>query len=205
MNQQINLFQPIFRKERKILSFTALIQINVIFVVVLAAIFSLALWKVKQINLEDSELAKLHQTHIVQLNELTNKVADWKKKYYSEDQLGRLQAELAAYNYVAQLFGGEFSSSKTGFSIYFNTFSRQVVKGLWITGFRVSNGGAAIKIMGGALAPEMVPQFISRLSAESQLSGTSFGVLSLDRKEKKRQWVEFILSSEEALEEETDS
>jgi len=201
MNQQINLFQPIFRKQRKILSFTALIQINVIFLVVLALIYLLGWWTLKQVNLEDSKLAEQHQTNIVRLSELTNKVADWKEKYHSEDKLGKLRAELAAYSYIAQLFGGEFNSSKVGFSVYFNAFSRQVIKGLWLTGFKVSDGGGAIKITGGALAPEMVPQFIGRLSAEPKLMGTSFGVLRLDRKEKNRQWVEFTLSSEEEIEE----
>ena len=44
MNQQINLFQPIFRKERKVLSFEALIQISGIMIVALAALYGYGSW-----------------------------------------------------------------------------------------------------------------------------------------------------------------
>ncbi|NOZ53972.1 MAG: PilN domain-containing protein [Gammaproteobacteria bacterium] len=205
MNQQINLFQPIFRKARTILSFAALFQVNIIFIVALSLLFSFNVWKEKQLRLELNAFAVQHHALVAQVDKLRDEAKKLKEEYYSENQLALLKAEISAYDYIFQTLGSEFSNRTVGFSIYFETFSRQVIKGLWITGFSVSQGGKVINITGGALKPEMVPQFINRLSTEPGLSGINFSVLHLDRKEQQRQWLEFFLSSKEEMDSDTGS
>jgi hypothetical protein len=66
---------------------------------------------------------------------------------------------------------------------------------MWLTGFDVAQGGQSIQIRGSSVEPELVPQFLKRLSSETQLSGTEFSVFQMLREEIEMQWVDFVLSA----------
>ena len=58
INQQVNLFQPIFRKERKLLSFKVLAQACAAVLSVLVLLFA---WSVQQTRQVEGDLAQLKQ------------------------------------------------------------------------------------------------------------------------------------------------
>ena len=59
MSQQINLYQPIFRRERKVFSAATIAQATLVVAAGLAAIYGYASWKMRGLNREVAMLEAL--------------------------------------------------------------------------------------------------------------------------------------------------
>lgn len=197
MQQQINLFQPIFRKERKILSFVALVEMCAIMVMALGGIYGYGLWSNSGLNREIGNLKKLHDERIRMLERVSRRAAEHQETADTQSQIKRLEAELAAENYVVSLLGKDKFAGALGFSGYLEIFSRRVVQGMWLSRFSVSDGGEHMLIKGGALSADLLPQFLQGLSDEPSLAGMEFTVLHMVREPSGSGWIEFVLSSKE--------
>ena len=202
MNQQINLFQPIFRKERKVLSFEALVQICGIMIAALAALCGYGMWSNSGLSTEVSGLKKQHSERITMLERISREAAKRSSNDEVEKEIQRLESELAAERYIVSLLskdmlGKDQLGKALGFSEYLEIFSRRVVQGMWISKFSVVDGGQHMLIKGGALSAELVPLFLQGLAEEPSLAGTEFTVLQLAREDANRAWIEFVLSSKE--------
>jgi len=197
MNQQINLFQPIFRKERKVLSFEALVQISGIVIVALAALYGYGIWSNHGLATEVSGLKKQHDERISMLERISREAANLANGNDVEEEIQRLEAELAAERYIVSLLGKDKLGKALGFSEYLEIFSRRVVQGMWISKFSIFDGGEHMLIKGGALSAELLPLFLQGLSEEPALAGLEFTVLQMAREESSRSWIEFVLSSKE--------
>jgi hypothetical protein len=58
-------------------------------------------------------------------------------------------------------------------------FSRQILNGVWLTGFSIHGAGSEIGLQGRAMQPELVPAYISRLKREPVMQGKSFATLEM--------------------------
>ena len=202
MQQQINLFQPIFRKERKILSFRALIQISGIVVVALVILYGYGLWNNSRLNKELAVVKKQHDDRMAMLERISRKASQHAGDVTSNEEVARLEAELVARRYVVSLMSKDSSdnrnaSNEEGFSQYLEIFSRRVVQGMWISRFSVDDGGKHLLIKGGTLSPDRLPVFLSGLSEEPILGGVEFSVLQMSRNEIHKNKFDFVLSSKE--------
>jgi len=195
MNQQINLFQPIFRKERKILSFVAMVQICMIVIAALLAISGYSWWQTLSLKRDLAGLKQQHTVRLAQLDKVTREVARMKDRDESQTQIERLEQELEAERHILSVLDGKHLRGIKGFSSYFESFSRQVVQGMWLTGFDVANGGQSVQIRGSSTQPDLVPQFLKGLSNEKQLQGTEFSVLQMLREKDDMSWVDFVVSA----------
>lgn len=195
MNQQINLFQPMFRKERKILSFNAVVQVCLIIMAALAAISAYSGWQARSLKHSLVALSAQHQQRLVQLENITRESSALQSKDTTQSEIQRLEQELNAERQILSQLDGKHLRHIKGFSSYFESFSRQIVNGMWLTGFDVAQGGQTVEIRGSSVEPELVPQFLQGLSNESQLSGTQFSVLQMLREDVNYQWIDFVLST----------
>lgn len=200
MHQQINLFQPIFRKERKILSFEAMLQTSTVVVVSLLVLFGYGLWNNKSLQSEIDGLKKLHDKRITMLEQASNEAAKYSSDDEAQEEITRLEAELAAERYIVSLLGKDKFGKTLGFSEYLEIFSRRVVQGMWISKFSVFEDGKHMLIQGGSLSADLLPVFLQGLSEEPALKGLEFTVLQMAREEPSRAWIEFALSSRELVE-----
>jgi hypothetical protein len=179
VSQQINLFNPIFLKQKKYFSALTMLQALGLILLgsaLLAVYVNLQLSHLKQeaaitsANLKASEarLAVVNQTYGAREK---NKALD--------DEVRHAEAEVLALQQVtATLQRGDFGNTD-GYSEYFKAFARQSVSGLWLTGLSLSGAGSEIDIRGRALQPDLVPTYISRLRQESVMRGKSFGTLDI--------------------------
>lgn len=195
MNQQINLFQPMFRKERKILSFNAIFQVCLILVVALAAISAYSTWQIRTLKQNMTTLSVQHQQRLAQLESVSRESSKLQAKDTTQSEIQRLEQELNAERHILSMLDGKRLRHIKGFSSYFESFSRQIVNGMWLTGFDVAQGGQSVQIRGSSVEPDLVPQFLQGLSKEAQLSGTQFGVLQMLREDEEMQWIDFVLST----------
>jgi hypothetical protein len=178
VSQQINLFNPIFLKQKKHFSATAMAQALGLIVVgmILMAVYSE--YRLAQLNKDAVENGKRLALAQEQMNKLKGTAARQKSKAL-EDELQRAEVELKSLQQVFDtLQKGDFGNTK-GYSEYMHAFSRQIIDGLWLTGFTLQGAGAGIGLRGRALQPELVPAYIGRLKREPVMQGKSFSMLEI--------------------------
>jgi len=81
-----------------------------------------------------------------------------------------------------------------GFSHYMNGLSEQLVRGLWLTSFEISDGGQHVSINGLVDKPEKVPEFLQKLGQSAAFDGKEFDVFKLGQDEDTSGVLRFNLS-----------
>ncbi|MCF6338387.1 MAG: PilN domain-containing protein [Gammaproteobacteria bacterium] len=193
INQQVNLFQPIFRKERKLLSFKVLIQACAAVLIVLLIIYGWSVQQTQQIETDLAQLKKRQTQFSTQLAEVSIRLAGMKTDTAPQLALTSLEQELAARQKVVAALTRVKDSYTHGISNYLESFSRQAPKGVWLTGFSVQAGGEGLVIRGRSLQAALVPTFLQQLSNENALSGTEFGLLQIQREKPDTRFVDFTV------------
>ncbi|MGH8700698.1 MAG: PilN domain-containing protein [Burkholderiales bacterium] len=180
MSQNINLFNPAFRKPRQLLTLAVVAQCLGI---TLAALFGYHYYLQQQVNGLAAELAateKLLRTRGGFVDKLKPKPVPLVTEAELDAEIGPLEAEVKlADETLAALQGGAFGS-RQGFAEYLRAFSRQSLGGLWLTGFSISGSGE-LEIRGRALSADLLPSYIQRLNREQALTGRSIARLEMSR------------------------
>lgn len=202
MSQQINLFNPVFLKQKKY--FSALAMMQALGLILFGTILLAAYAGYQVSDLSKRVVATNAQLGLAQaqLTKVNTELGPQQKSKVLEEEIQKTEAEVKSLNQVFNILQkGEFGNTK-GYSEYLRAFSRQVVGGLWLTGFTIHGAGNEIGIQGRVLQPELVPEYIKRLKDEPIMQGKSFATLEMqvpqDSQEKKGEpakYIEFSLQS----------
>lgn len=179
MSQQINLFNPVFLKQRKYFSFVAMMQAILLLALGCAILTGYAKYRV--VNLRKEAAASQAQLSVfdAQLTKAKLDFAPRGKSPALEAEIQKTETELKSLDKVfSVLQSGDFGNTK-GYSSYLAAFSRQIVEGVWLTGVNLAGAGNDISIQGRAVRPELVPVYMSRLKREPVMQGKSFGALDI--------------------------
>ena len=180
MSQNINLFNPAFRKPRRLLTLAVVVQCLGI---TLAALFGYHYYLQQQLSGLAAELATTQQLLRAQVG-FVDKLKDKPLPHVAEAQLDaeirQLEAELKLADASMEGLEGGAIGSQRGFAEYLRAFSRQSIGGLWLTGFSIGGRGE-LEIRGRALSPDLLPSYIQRLNREQVLAGRNIARLEMNR------------------------
>lgn len=181
MKQQINLYQPIFRKQQKVFSAVTMLQITAFFVVVIFSIYAYNVYKLKPFSREldktNVRLEKLTQ----QIEIVGKKLSGRGKNSLLESEISRLTTRLENMKKVsAALSSGSFGNAD-GFSDHFEALAREHVDGAWLTDITIADGGGKLALAGKSIDPELVPIYIQRLADAPVFKDQKFNILELKR------------------------
>jgi hypothetical protein len=183
VSQQINLFNPIFLKQKKI--FTALPMMEALGIIIAGALL-LNWYAVQNVNQLEQEaaagkamLAKREQ----RLSAARTQFAPRAKDPALAAQVTAAEAELKALHDVASVLQGGALGNTAGYAEYFRAFSRQNVSGLWLTGVSINGAGNDIGVQGRAMQATLIPNYIARLTGERVMRGKTFASLDIGRPE----------------------
>jgi hypothetical protein len=181
LSQQINLFNPIFLKQKKIFASMAMAQALLVLLVGTLALGyygSLSVGSLqKAAGAASARLAKEQARQVAATTEFVPRA----RSPQIEQQLAVAELELASLKNVALVLKrGDFGNT-SGYAEYFKALARQNVGGLWLTGVSIIGAGNEIGVQGRALQPSLVPNFIGRLTRESVMRGKAFDSLRIDQ------------------------
>ncbi len=181
MSQQINLFNPIFLKQKKI--FTALPMAEALGVIVVGALLMgwFANHRVAELQQRADAGKKTLAGRETRLNAANIQFAPRQKSPALLAELAEAEAQFASLREVEVVLRGGGLGNTAGYAEYFRAFSRQNVNGLWLTGLTIVGAGNDIGVQGRAMQPTMIPNYIARLTAEKIMRGKTFGSLKIDR------------------------
>lgn len=181
MIQQINLYQPMFRKQKKVFSAVTMLQICLFFIVVFAGLYAYEAYRVEpfreQVKKLDGDLRQLTS----QIENLKKQKPTKAKSELLQKEIARVSKELEQRKRIQQILGTRQFGNDKGFSPYMEAFARQHVNGSWLTRISIKNGGAVLALEGKTLASEYVPVYLQQLSKEHILAGSSFNSMELQR------------------------
>ncbi len=193
INQQVNLFQPTFRKERKLLSFGAMVKICVAVLILMIGIYGWGEWRAQAIRSSFLSLQDKFEMQTTRLSQVGRGSTLGLEVNRLKQELRELEQALMMHRKKINELAQVRDNFGDGVSEYMASFSRQSPKGVWLTGFSVKAGGSALKIQGSALKPGLIPVFLQGLSSEPALAGTRFGLLEIERKGQDIGYVDFTV------------
>lgn len=179
MSQQINLFNPIFRKQKKYFSSVTMLQALGLICLACALLAADAAVRERALRAQagatDARLLQRQQ----RLAAAKIQFPARQKSPTLASEVAAAQAELAMFADASAMIGRGGFGDVRGFSPYFRAFARQSVDGLWLTGLNISANGAQIGVRGNTLRAELVPQYMRRLSSETIMQGKTFSSLDI--------------------------
>ena len=201
MSQQINLFNPVFLKQRKYFSVNAMLQALVLIVIGSALFYGYAAYQVRLLAKQSVETSKRYTAEQLKLTRYTAEFSPQQASQLLEEELKNAEARAATQLELIETLKSGAIGNTTGYSEYMQAFARQVINGLWLTGFNITGDATHISMSGAVLSPEMVPAYIQRLSQEKVMSGKTFASLQMQQPKvesgKTLRYIEFTLHSSE--------
>jgi Tfp pilus assembly protein PilN len=200
VRQQVNLYQPIFRKQKKKFSALAMLQSAAAIIAGVALLYAYTAW---QVGLQREELTSTGQ----KLTALSKRAEDVTQRFGAEKKgesidarIARLEGQLAARHEVQRVLQRGVFSNTEGFSPYLIAFSRQHFPGIWLTEFEITGAADQLTLQGRTSNPEFVPRYVRKLSAEKKLNGIEFQIFQIarpgsDGKSSKAPYVDFKLTT----------
>jgi hypothetical protein len=180
MSQQINLFNPLFRKQGfSFTSATAMLYGAGIAVVLMAAVAAYANYELRSAQAAAQAVDAEYQAAVAKRDALAAAVAALKPNSELEKEVLALEATLFSRREVVDTLKSGAIGNTQGFSEYMLAFSRQSVSGLWLTGFDVV--GNELAIQGRTLNADLVSKLLVRLNQEKALNGRQFGAMRINR------------------------
>jgi len=179
MSQQINLIDPTFAKQRKHFSLPAMLQGLGLILLGSLLFYGYAVYQVDRLGKQSEESAKRYKTEQARLVRYAAEFSPQQANQALQDEVRRLEKRAADQAELIEIIKSGAVGNTTGYSEYMRAFSRQVVQGLWLTGFRVTGDAAQISLSGAVLAPELLPAYIQRLNKESVMRGRTFATLQM--------------------------
>ena len=193
MTQQVNLFQPMFRREKRLLTARTMCQCLLVALLGLAGIYGFGAWQVQALDREVAGLETQRDTAVERLSRLQDKLPRRQQSQRLLDEIARVTRSLDERELLIETLSERINSPQGGLSQFMSSLARQRVEGLWLTGLQVAEGGQDIVIRGRALRPELIPVLVRRLSAEASFSGVKFRELNIDRRTPEDDEIEFEL------------
>jgi Tfp pilus assembly protein PilN len=180
MHQQINLYQPIFRQERKLFSLrTVAITLGIV-TAALIAIWGFGRYNVTQL---ERSVASLRQQQEAQQRMAATAGGLLSARASPETlnaNIKQLTAQLSERTRALELLRTGAAGESEGFAKRLSALAQTHTDGLWLE--RLSIGGATgLSLEGRSNDADLVPRYLQQLSDKPELSGARFDQVVLDR------------------------
>jgi len=196
MMQQINLYQPIFRKEKKVFSAQAMVEVTVIVLLLLIVVYGVGMWNTSRLESGVSSMETTIKQHLANLEKLKKEFPQKAKDKLLATRITQLQQAVTQKRKIIEaLAGGGIHGNKTGFSRLLTGFARLHMTGVWLQQLDIGQGGAHLNIAGKAISPDIVPEYIQGLSKDPAFRGRRFEVFKLTGASKEDSSIRFVLNS----------
>ena len=179
MSQQINLFSPIFLRQKKHFSAVTMLQSLGLIVAGSVLFYGYLVYRSSALTVQAAETDKKLASEQARLVKLTGEFSPKQKSAQLEAEIKQAEAQLKARQEVMDTLKTGALGTTDGYSGYMRAFARQSVNGLWLTGFDITGAGNEMAIIGRTLRPELVPVYVQRLSREPVMKGRQFAFLQI--------------------------
>lgn len=174
MRQQINLYQPIFRAQRRIFSSQTIALALVTIAVALIGLWTYGNWKVGHLEKEVDQIAKQDKLRAANLASGRAAFAAHANPAEIESRIKALSDELdRRARALAALRSGAVGGLE-GFAPRLEALARRHVDGLWLEGISFGGSVRSMSVSGATVDSRLVPRYLEELQQEPALAGARF-------------------------------
>jgi hypothetical protein len=179
--QQINLFNPVFLKQKRYFSALAMAQAIALIVVGVLAIYALQVRQTRALERVAAEAQK-------QLDERKAQIAVFARQTSAETgkvvaaELDATEARLVERRSLLDDVRTGVGGDAKGYSRYLAALARANTGGVWLTGVEIGAKSGELVIKGRALESALVPAYIDALKRQTPFAGRRVGELKIAAK-----------------------
>jgi Tfp pilus assembly protein PilN len=171
MTQQINLYDPKFRRQEKPFSSKSIGYALAAVVLGLGALSVYGAMGVRNAEQLAADSARQLATEREKLVQLGGKLGPQARSKALEVEVTRLEGEVKARQNVLSALGTGGLGNTEGFSEFMAALGRQTVPGVWLTAVKIGEEGNDLEVLGRALRPDLVPAYLRALNNEPMMRG----------------------------------
>ena len=199
MSQQINLYSPLFRKQKKVFSALAMLQAMALVIVVVAASYVFISMRTSLLEIQAADSSQRLKSELERLKVYGAGESPAERDKALAARKRSLEAGLAERGRAMQALQEGALGRAQGYSDPLRALARSAMGGVWLTRIEFSEHNGELSLVGRATRAELVARYLERLRAEQALRGQGFSSLEIRRQAvaKSAPFVEFALSSED--------
>jgi len=179
MFQQVNLYQPIFREERKLFSATAICTGLGIVTAGLVTITCVSWWQVISLSRQLDGVAAQERGR-AGLNAASQQLFEHGETEQTlSAHVQTLALALERRQRVLRFLASGEAGSNQGFATRLEALAREQIDGLWLKGATFTAEPGRFALAGSAINAELVPRYLARLANEPALAGAKVDSLEI--------------------------
>jgi hypothetical protein len=185
MSQQINLFNPIFLKQKKHFSAVTMLQALALLLGGILAFYGYTLRETQALTRVAEQTGQQLKAQSEQVARLTQEFSPQGRSKMLADELARTTVRVKQREEMLSVLRTGGLGNTDGFARYLNAFARQSMGGVWLTGFTIGGDEAELLVTGRVLHPDLVPAYIRALNREDVMRGRRVAELRLTAREER--------------------
>lgn len=178
--QQVNLYQPIFRRQQRVFSAVSMVQSVAVIAVALLTVYGYGFWQLQDLQTEADLLANRESAYSLQLAGLGTS-SGFMQRETLERSLRSLAASLESRQELIDAIDKVSLGNADGFSATLSALGRQRESRLWLTGVQINGSTNSIVLSGRSTSPGLVPDYLLSLGDEEALAGQRFEQMRMQR------------------------
>jgi Tfp pilus assembly protein PilN len=185
MAQQINLFNPVFLKQKKYFSAVTLLQALGLVVAGVLVFYGYAVYESRTQARVAAEASRQLAAQSQQVAALTRDFSPQGRSRLLQEEIARVNTRLKQRQDMLALLQTGGLGNTAGFARYLAALARQSLGGVWLTGFSVSGDEVELNLAGRVLQPDLVPAYLRGLNREDVMRGRRITELRLTAREER--------------------
>lgn len=182
MHQQINLYQPIFREERKLFSLKTVGLSLAAVLIALVAIWFVAVRNVDRLASAVEQL-KQQQTAQQKMAEAAGALFDAQGNPAALQAVVQIMStQLAERTKALELLRSGAAGEPRGFAPRLQALARQHTDGVWLDELFLGGGPNGLVLRGRCVNADLLPKYLQMLTTEPELAGARFDEVVIDRR-----------------------
>lgn len=184
MNQQVNLYFPVFRRQEKQFSAATMVQAAVLVLAGIMLMYGYAWWRTYALQRQLADVNARHATALARLSDISARLPMRRADPRLEREVTDLEHRIQAVQMIRNVARRDLFRGGAGYAETLVALARQSTAGLWLTGITITGASESLVLAGRTQDPELVPGYLQRLSNERTLAGLKFETFQLTRPER---------------------
>jgi Tfp pilus assembly protein PilN len=179
MEQQVNLYQPILRAEKRIFSARAIGGSLLTLGVCLGGLHAFGAWRTGRIERSVAIIERQVAAETSLREGVSAALRPSRSIVELQAQAIELTADIAARERALDLVNRDTASPATGFAARLEALGRRQIDGLWLRTIVVGSGDGLLALQGATVDRRLVPQYLAALAEEHAFDGVRFDKLAM--------------------------
>jgi hypothetical protein len=181
IEQQVNLYQPILRAEKRLFSAARIAVGLTVLLICLAGLAAFGAWRTTRIERAVAGLQEQETRQIALAASASATLRPTRSLAELDAEAKVVSADIAARERALEILREGASAPASGFAARLEALARQGLEGLWLTHIVVGSGDGRLAMRGSTTDPHLVPAYLAKLASDAALIGVRFDKLAMRR------------------------